>query len=50
MPGPQPARPPLLGEHTVALLTGELGLSRAEVAELGAAGIVGTPADAPARA
>jgi crotonobetainyl-CoA:carnitine CoA-transferase CaiB-like acyl-CoA transferase len=47
VPEAAPARPPLLGEHTVALLTGELGLGRAEVAELVAAGIVGTPAGAP---
>lgn len=35
------AHAPLLGEHTAAVLTGRLGFSDAEVADLAAAGVVG---------
>ncbi|MFN8556818.1 MAG: CoA transferase [Dehalococcoidia bacterium] len=47
-PRPPARRAPLLGEHTDAVLTGELGFSAAEVARLRAAGAVRTPA-APRR-
>jgi formyl-CoA transferase/CoA:oxalate CoA-transferase len=42
-----PAAPPLLGEHTAAVLQGVLGLDAAEIARLAAAGVIAT-ADTPA--
>jgi crotonobetainyl-CoA:carnitine CoA-transferase CaiB-like acyl-CoA transferase len=49
-PDPEPTRPPLLGEHTGELLGEVLGLDPDTIAELTAAGVIGSDAAAPAPA
>ena len=39
---------PLLGEHTAAVLGAELGMTRAEIEALAAAGVLGLEAPVPA--
>lgn len=44
---PEPVYPPALGQDTVAILAGELGLPETEIKSLISDGVVATPADDP---